>query len=260
MTDTTIPDSPLAGVTAAQHADALNYEVKAGRMTEAQADALQSDWKTHLPAAASTDAAAAPPGYDGGWSADAQRRAVDDLVKHGQITPEEGNAMLKAGGVEPSAPAGPDLVGDHLRSLGDAFAPAADPSEFRLPPLGDESMTTTELAEADTQARSWLHTARLPAAIGSSLAEEAARVAAQTANMDEATYALWKADQDRQLRAVWRDEYPQKMAMARKLVAEIDSKAKGLKDFLNDSAAGDSAMVAMLIGDHAHRLSLRGDK
>jgi hypothetical protein len=134
----------------------------------------------------------------------------------------------------------------------------AEPHQYAMPALIDEA--GRYMAEADQQARAWLTGAQFPREVGSSVAQEVARVAAQYEGMGESARELWARSERATLERLWRGEFDRKIALARQLVGEVEAKAPGLKDLLERSGAGNSSMVIGLLAMQAERLSKARDR
>jgi hypothetical protein len=269
MTDTSaVPNGVPSGVTDAQFAAELQHGVQQGYWSESDAESTMPGWRGHLaqpakpaqqPSGAheADTAAGAPDPRLGGFTPEQYAQIAREAVQSGQMTEAEMQADLQRLGIAPQQTADP--VGDHLRSLGPGFEPAADPGQYQLPQLGDSSTPVGDLATADKEFRGWMHTARLPVAIGNAIAEEAARVAARLDGMSDVERELWGKEQRTQLAQVWGKDFESRMDLAKQLVAEVNEKTDGkLRDWLNETGVGDSALVAMWLGEHGYRISLRG--
>ncbi|MCW5621968.1 MAG: hypothetical protein KIS79_12755 [Burkholderiales bacterium] len=204
---------------------------------------------------------ASSPGFagGGGFSPEQQAQMLQWMVEAGSMTQAEADAMLKDAGIEVQKPEA-SAVDEHLQGLGYGFEPAEDPMQFKLPEMFDatDRATTGDIVEADAQVRGWLFAARLPAQIGSAIADEAARVSRRTERMTPADRAVYQVEQKAQLQKLWGVEYKDKLALAQQLTREVDKKTGGgLLSFLETSGAGDSALIIAQLYEQAHRLNLR---
>jgi hypothetical protein len=182
---------------------------------------------------------------------------IDADVQAGRFSAEEG-AKMKAeaiGGSVP-APTAADPIAEHLTAEG--FAPA-QAKDFHLPPmLKDGESFTPELQQADATMRGWLEGAMFTREIGSSLAAEVEKVARTQMNADDATREIYARGQRAALERVWGPEKTaERIALAQKLVRELDAKQPGLIRFMNDTGAGNCAFVIAQIALHAERLAGR---
>jgi len=178
---------------------------------------------------------------------------MDGEVSAGRQTREQADAALAADGV-PAKAAPSDFVA-HLFGLG--FAPArAD--QFTLPPMvGPNEPFDKQAHAADKLARSWLSGLGLSREIGNSLAAEISRTSAANEKMSQGEFDLWEQGQRAMLERLWGADTNKKIALAQKMIAELEAQSPGFIRMLRLSGAGSNAMVIAQLAMHAERLDLR---
>ncbi len=236
-----------SGFTSEQQAKMLAWAIEDGRLTAEQAAGTTPAGKPPVSAPA-----------DGGATTDftaAQLKILaDDAVRAGKLTRTEADAALAADTTASSA--APSAVDAHL--VGMDYHPAA-PNEFELPPMiGADEKWTPDAQKASDTARGWLSTAKLDRAMGSALAANAEQTFQHLKGMDETGRQLWAAGQRAQLDRM--GFTPERIALARSLVREIEAKSPGLEAFLVRTNVGNDARVVAQLVLHAERLNSRAKK
>lgn len=251
MTERTATVDTPTGPTAEQIGSA-EYLVGTGAISREQADAILAGYAPAAPAADQAE----PENRSGGLS-DAQLRAwADQEVKAGRQTREEADAMLKADGVDTTPqPADPNLS-EQAGEIDAAF-PAAEPHEYDFSRTYDGEPVTKEQMAFDTQARTWLSTAKFTKEIGSAIAREVDSVARTFPTLEPSVQELYKRTELTTVERIWGKDTPRKMALAKQLCEELDARHPGVIDALNKTGAGNSARVIIQIGNQAERLYLR---
>lgn len=188
----------------------------------------------------------------------AKDMATDLLKTHSRETV---NAALKADGhptlEEMASPASTSEAATEI----DAAYPPAKPGDYRMPRWGDPSAPLSDkLLQQDATTRSWLSEARFPAEIGSSLAEEVYQVVTKSQSMSEVEREVYAREQLGVLERLWGDRTAMHLSLCTQFIEELEACTPGVKAFMNDSGAGDSAMVIKLVFDQAERLYFRQNK
>jgi len=111
--------------------------------------------------------------------------------------------------------------------------------------------------EAGKLARSWLADARLPREIGSRIAQEAARSATLLKTMTPEAREIWTRGQRETIDRTLGAAASQKLALAQRLIQELETKSPGVVAFLEASGAGNAAAVVVQVAEHATRLAAR---
>lgn len=198
------------------------------------------------------------------------------LVDSGAMTPEQAAEHLKAAGVTPQAgtleqtidsvrnasstrPLQP-TVRKHLESLG--MNPARDIAEYQFPRVETDSggFPTQQDMQKDILARNWLMAGGLSAGNGSAIAEEIARVGTAYEAMSEIDRTIWRQQQEqiaRKILSEFGQDANKRIALAKQLVHEIDERYPGLKQFLDATGAGSSAMLIVKLAEQAEALARR---
>lgn len=179
----------------------------------------------------------------------AQLRALaDGEVSAGRLTREQADELLKADTVTTEKPAPATVAVEGF--------PAAQMHEYAMPDLVGDGDYTPEVAAFDRQARAWLATAGLPKEIGSAIAAEVAKVSTELRDANEVGRELYRRTEMAKLQRLWPDEntYTRRVALARKLVAEVEAQAPGMVAMLEHTGAGNSAAVIAHLALHAERL------
>jgi len=173
-------------------------------------------------------------------------------LESGRLTLEQVNAMLAADGVEPiNSPS----------SFDKAF-PKLDLNQYQVGSLLGEgqdfnSMSPTEIqevAQLGTLAQSWVAEARFPKESGSFVIQECVRTANHLEKMSDPQKQLWMQQQQKSLQDMYKGQFKENLALARKLVSELETKKPGLTRFLEESGVGNSAMVVNQFVIQARRL------
>lgn len=185
---------------------------------------------------------------------------LTQIAKHaiadGLVTREQADDALRAEGIEPPAPPDPTL-GPAAAEIDAAFPVPADPSEYRLPPLGDENTPVADLARLDGLARGWLHEARLPVEIGHHLVSEAVRGADRYAAMSEDGRNVYAAQERAKLDRILGPDAAARIDKAKRLVQDLEARKPGLLAVLRATGAGNNANVIAQLVLHAERLEAR---
>ncbi len=130
---------------------------------------------------------------------------------------------------------------------------AAEPAEYRLPPLDE---VTAEAMEADGAARQLLAAAGLPAEIGSFVAQRVASLDDPTGGVDDAQYFVrWSGVRENLSRVMGGEAFRDRMGALRELVADTDRRTQGAATRFLDEHAGvllDPLVVSQLLL-HAQR-------
>lgn len=181
------------------------------------------------------------------------------LVADGKITQAQAAEALAADGfAPPTAPEAEADLSDAAGEIDAAFPVPESSTAYRLPPLDESAFQSpAQMREADTRLRTWLHTAQLPATVGTYLAGEIARVAKDYEKMDPGARTLHRQREEAQLGRVLGPNAGERIAAARRLVQEIEAKQPGLVHFLETTGAGNSAFVVAQLATHAERLAAR---
>lgn len=190
----------------------------------------------------------------GPFTPDQLRELAQQEVNAGRLSLEDANASLQADGAEPldGPPAEPSSSPTAAEAMNMALPPA-EPHHFDLGPIDDDPGA----AEHDTNVRSWLYTGLFDRGTGSFVGKEAARVAAQMADANDADFELFRNQQENQLARLYGDRAPEMIQRAQKLVDEIESYRPGLKQWLTETGAGNSALVIAQFAAQAQRLAAR---
>lgn len=193
------------------------------------------------------------------------------LVDSGAMTPAQAAEHLAAAGVTPQAgtldqridrvdgvssasPLHP-AVRKHLESQG--LSPARDVSEYVFPADSDGFLTPEE-AQADLLGRNWLMSAGFSAGNGSAIVSEIDRVGNAYSAMSEVDRAIWRSQQEqiaRQILEEFGQSADERIKLAKLLVHEIDARYPGLKEFLEETGAGSSAMLIVKFVEQAEALA-----
>jgi hypothetical protein len=231
-------------------------------------------WAYEAPAATPSAAAAASPVIapaitEAAAAKAAARAEIDRLTKGGDLdfikAYAEGDVAARAKMDElqrvANADVDPEAAAAEAAASDAAFAPGK-PEEFKLPSLagpGEEHSPDEMVAHAET-ARGWLAAAELPASIGSALAEEVAQINTMYSGLDDGGVQLHAAGERAKLDRLWGDDAPRKIALARQLVRELETKKPGIVDLLSRTGAGNSSVVIAQLALHAERLLARGPR
>jgi hypothetical protein len=170
-----------------------------------------------------------------------------------------GNAEARAEYDELSKAAYPDAPAGTAAQIDEAFPPAAAEA-FDLSGIftaDHGNAINLEALEAEKTMRGWLAEARFSKAIGSAVAQEAARFAPTWQSMDDAGREAHSTEVRAQLHRMWGDQTPARIALAQRLVAEIEKKRPGIRDMLEASGAGSNLRVLVNLGLQAERLAAR---
>lgn len=147
--------------------------------------------------------------------------------------------------------------GDNNTAEIDAAFQPAKADDFALPrEVFPEGMSEPRMVEQAAQFRGWLEEARLPAAIGNTLAGEVAAANKAFTAMNDAERTLYQRSERAHLERLWGEETQRKIELAHQLVMEIEERRPGLVDLL-EGGAGNSAMVILNLALHAERLAAR---
>lgn len=180
---------------------------------------------------------------------------------HGDL--RQVNAALAADGYEPlPALAASDEVKAVAAQI-DADFPPAKPADFDLTGVftadhaafGD-NLNPDALA-ADAQTREWMATARLPKAIGSAIAQEAARFAPEWQKMDDNAREIHARTVMAQLRQMHGERAGERVALARLVVDAVAAKHPAIVAFLERSGAASNLYVISQLAEHGARLAAR---
>lgn len=136
--------------------------------------------------------------------------------------------------------------------------PGAKPEEYIAPrwaPPGQEP--TKEMVAADGLMRAALSTAGISKEIGASILAESDRVANHYTALSPGEREVYTKTEMKKLAKIHKEALPQKLALARQLIAEVEEKHPGTKALLESSGAGSSALVVNLVIGHAERLAAR---
>lgn len=202
------------------------------------------------------------------------------LVDQNSVTPAQAAEYLKNAGMAPpraeTQPAKPldqmldrvngDLslsplnpsVRSHLESLG--LNPARDISEYRFPRNDSGDAPTAQDMQADKLGRTWLMAGGFSANNGSTLVEEIEKVIPAYERLSETEQTIWRQQQEqlaRQVLGEFGQDANQRIELAKRLVHEIDERHPGLKELLDETGAGSSAMVIKLFATQAEALARR---
>lgn len=132
--------------------------------------------------------------------------------------------------------------------------------DYKFPQmLSTDDPITNEFVETDKKYRAWLSTAQFPSGVGSFLAEEIHQVSNDHSKMTEAERTLWARSEKIKLEKIWGPEYESKVTLARQLISELEKKHPGIVELLDESGAGNSAMVISKVAFHAERLRMKAD-
>lgn len=193
----------------------------------------------------------------GGGTADQHQQMLQWKVEEGRLTLEEANRMLAGNGIAPIAQpeTNPEIIAHDQE-----FPRASSPTEYRIPPLAEHGKEYSEQDhKLNLQIRSWLHYSRFSAEAGSSLAERIGSVAKQTQAMDHVDYKVWKIGQERHLQGIYGPDYAKKMALGGQLLSELEKSSPGIVQFLEQSGAGNDALISSIIIHQAEILDRRAE-
>jgi hypothetical protein len=157
---------------------------------------------------------------------------------------------------------------DPAAAMDDAMTTApASPAAYDLGPI--EGEITKEVQAADTMLRSFLHDAKVPRAIGDSVAKAASQAIRGYKQqhpdgwpgMGDGQRAAHGVNTEAQLRQVWGDKFDANLRSAKELTVELDEKHKGrVVAYLEHTGLGSDPRVILAIQQHAERLLARNER
>lgn len=176
------------------------------------------------------------------------------LLSTGAITREQADRALAADGAPPLSP-NQDSRTEAQIEIDTGFPPPQSPTEYRLPPIGNPSGEFTDAQMQTANAfQGWLHKARFPAEIGSTLAEDIAKATEIFSAMNETSRELWAREQTAVLERLWGPKTSENISLAYQLVSELEAVQPGIIACLENTGAGNSANVILAIFQQAERL------
>jgi hypothetical protein len=186
------------------------------------------------------------------------KEQADNDLKVGKIDAATHAGIMGELGFNQQAPAqaAPDEVGAYLAAEG--FAPAK-PSELRLRQHLPENMTP-ELRKAEESITGWITEARLPSGIANAIVADIAKSGDKWQTMDDTQREIHAQQTRTQLEKLWGDKAPERIALAQRLIRELDARRPGLIRFLDESGAGNSTFLIAQLGMHAERLAARHER
>lgn len=181
------------------------------------------------PAAANAPAATPQPGQPAATPPPPTEGTTDHFVSGPAVAPEVG-AWLESQGFKPPR-------------LEEYTLPYADPGEHN--------------AEVDRTIRGWVASAGFSVANGSELLQEIDRAAARHERMNATEREIYRRSEEALIRKILGPDADARLDLARQLVDEIDEARPGFKQLLNDTGAGNSARLLLLLANQATVLAGR---
>jgi hypothetical protein len=182
------------------------------------------------------------------------------MVARGLLTREAANRDLQAMGLPPLDAAAPVASGEQAAAVDAApIEPAAKPTDYKMPALSEPGRQPTKEAMAgDVLMRNALSTAGFARDVGSSLLAEAARTHTTFSKLSPDQQAGYAAAERTKLTRLWGDAAtPGKLALADRLLNEVEQKHPGTIDLMRRSGALSNAMTVSLIVSRAEQLAVR---
>jgi hypothetical protein len=132
-----------------------------------------------------------------------------------------------------------------------------DISNYSFPYEPGMEELSPDAQAADMMYRTWLRDAEIPANIGSVMAKDVNEFVRRVADYSDAQHELEYKTTTAMLQRVWGDRTSHMINLARKLVAELDTRHGGrVLDFLESSGAGNCPELIVQLANHAERLAL----
>lgn len=147
----------------------------------------------------------------------------ENFVSGVAVAPEVG-AWLESQGMKPAR-------------LEEFNLPYADPGEYD--------------GEVDRALRTWVARAGFSASNGSELLNEIEYAAGKHERMNATEREIYRRTQDAEIRRVLGPDADARLNLARQLVDEIDETRPGFKRLLEDTGAGNSARLLLLLANQA---------
>jgi hypothetical protein len=180
-----------------------------------------------------------------------QREIAEQMIRLGQLTPEQAEEMLANEGAEPLA-SEPDTEIDRF------FPPPQSATDYDLSPLMTEH--EYEAAEA-VEFGSLMLEARIPAGVGSELVRHAVETAQRTEEMSDAARSLWAQSEYHDLIRIFgkgeESILKEKLALARGVLEDLEKKRPGLREELATIGALDSCQFVGHLIQHGERMAAR---
>jgi hypothetical protein len=143
----------------------------------------------------------------------------------------------------------------------DKAFPPAQAHELQLPRLGEIAAqagiqaSDQKIHDVAIKIHGWALEMKAPAGVTNFVFDQAAKVDRHWNSLTDAGQANYIAEQKAILGRMFGAELPQKLALAKQLVRELDAKpaGKGFMDFMTETGAGNNAAIIAQIISHAER-------